>query len=174
MIIGDRLRAIREEKKLSRGTSSIAVAWCVVIYRGLKTVVPFLTSKPWRNGLVRWKFRSTSCSMTAKNRPSCRTFRSARPKPIFCGAVPAKRRGCSHGSEDGEHKRRLTGHWCDQSLTDEGAVPALALATGGRKIGHMAQEKSGLRPVHWRFVSMSIELRRQLKTESPVQFSNGC
>jgi transcriptional regulator with XRE-family HTH domain len=50
MIIGDRLREMREEKKLSQGDIENALASCVLTFLAWKTVTP---SQPYKR-LRRW------------------------------------------------------------------------------------------------------------------------
>ena len=73
MIIGDRLRAIRGRRSSHRATSNIAAGCFAVIYRASNTDIRFHPSKRWRRWHGRQRFRSTSCSMTVKSRPSYRS-----------------------------------------------------------------------------------------------------
>jgi len=50
MIIGDRLRALREEKKLSQGDIESGRALVAPIFLALKIIIVFQISRPWRNG----------------------------------------------------------------------------------------------------------------------------
>jgi len=72
MIIGDRLRALREEKKLSQGDIESVVAYFVATFRGSRMAILFPQLKPWRSLHAHWKFPCTSFSTTVMSGPSCR------------------------------------------------------------------------------------------------------
>jgi len=50
MVISDRLRQLREEKKLSQGDIEKEPGCCVATFRALKMATPSLRSRRWRNG----------------------------------------------------------------------------------------------------------------------------
>jgi len=119
MIIGDRLRRLREEKNLSRecfGATS----------PGWRTATPCLPSKLSRNLLALCKFLSTYSFMTAINLPHLRTYPSARRRLILFGAVQAKKPACWRSSDGCSAERtKIRGRyyspwakkWCAQRPT---------------------------------------------------------
>jgi transcriptional regulator with XRE-family HTH domain len=62
MVIGERLKDLREQKKLSQATSKNARVCFAVTFHGLKMGTQFHPWKLWRSWLVRWKFRRTGFS----------------------------------------------------------------------------------------------------------------
>src|SRR2546425_12819834 len=109
MIIGDRLRALREEKKFSQGDieKRTGLLRCYIsrVENG-HTVPAIETLEKWPAHL---RSLSTNSSTKARNRLSCPISRNARLRAGLPGAAPAKApvfwpssAGWSaHGSEDG-------------------------------------------------------------------------
>jgi transcriptional regulator with XRE-family HTH domain len=67
MIIGDRLRALREEKKLSQGDIEKRTACFAATSPALKTATPFRPSKRWRRWLAHSRSLSINSFTTAKS-----------------------------------------------------------------------------------------------------------
>src|SRR6266516_3220299 len=92
MIIGDRLRALREDKKLSQGDieKRTGLLRCYISRVENGHTVPAIETleKMARH----WKFRFTSSSMTARSRPNCRIF----PRGSRLTASPGAAREKTH------------------------------------------------------------------------------
>jgi len=69
VIIGDRLREMREEKKLSQGTLKSGPACCDVTFLGSKMDTRSRPSKHWKNWPVRWRFHFISSSTKVRSLP---------------------------------------------------------------------------------------------------------
>src|SRR5260370_2838696 len=67
MIIGERPRELREERKLSHGDIEKRTGLLRCYISRVRTVIPFRQSKRWKKWPERWNFRSTtSCTMATK------------------------------------------------------------------------------------------------------------
>ena len=95
---GDRLRELREQKKLSQGD----IENCCGLLRGYRSRVENGHTVPNIETLEKWapalEVPLYSCSTTANSRLRCQILQGARRKLIFCGAVRAKAHGCSRSS----------------------------------------------------------------------------
>ncbi len=93
MIIGDRLRALREEKKFSQGDieKRTGLLRCYIsrVENG-HTVPAIETLEKLARALEVPLYQSY---MTAKNHPNFRTFPNASRRTTLRGAVPARKRG---------------------------------------------------------------------------------
>src|SRR5665213_2911256 len=91
MIMGDRLRALREEKKFSQGDieKRTGLLRCYISRVENGHTVPAM--KRLRNWLALWKSLFINSSMTEKNPPCSPTFRSAKAPTISFGAASGKR-----------------------------------------------------------------------------------
>src|SRR5580704_15009973 len=93
MIIGDRIRLLRETKKLSQGDieKRTGLLRCYISRVENGHTVPAIETL---EKLARpWKSRSTSFSTTAKNHPCCRTFPSGSRRTISRGEAVGKMLG---------------------------------------------------------------------------------
>jgi hypothetical protein len=102
MMIGDRLRVMREGKNISQGEveKRTGLLRCY-ISRVEKTDTRFLPSKRSRSSRGRWRCRSTSSSMTVKKRHlNFQFFPGERRKPARRGAIPGKMRALCSGFGD--------------------------------------------------------------------------
>jgi transcriptional regulator with XRE-family HTH domain len=92
MLIGDRLRAIREAKGLSQGDieerSGLKRAYISRIEHG-HTVPSW--ERHWKSCRGRLRFRFISCSTKGKSRPSCSIFLNARPRRNRLGQFRQRR-----------------------------------------------------------------------------------
>jgi hypothetical protein len=74
MIIGKRLRALRDEKKLHKATLRRRRDCSVVTFLMSNTDTRSPMSKHLRKWLAPWKSLCANCFMRAKSLPSCRIF----------------------------------------------------------------------------------------------------
>jgi len=63
MVIGNRLKGLRESKKLSQGTSRNGQAYSGATSHGLKMVIRFLLSRPIKNSYSIWRKRLQETSL---------------------------------------------------------------------------------------------------------------
>lgn len=100
MVIGDRLRALREQRRLSQGDIEhrCGLLRCYIsrVENG-HTVPSIETLEKIAQAL---EVPLYQLFYDGEEPPDCRIFRIAKPKLIFCGAVPARTRGCSRCSAD--------------------------------------------------------------------------
>ena len=92
MLIGDRLRELREAKNCRREISKSGRACCVVTLRASRTAIPCQRSKRSRKGPELSKFRRTSFSMMATSHLSCQICRSEKLRMTSYGELAAGRR----------------------------------------------------------------------------------
>ena len=90
MIIGERLRVLREEKKLSQGDieKKTGLLRCYVSRVENGHTVPL--SRHLRSLPAPLKSRCTNSFTTEKSRPSCRIFRNESLPMTLCGEVRAR------------------------------------------------------------------------------------
>jgi hypothetical protein len=91
VIIGDRLRELREEKNLSQGDIEKRTGCSGVTSPALKMVIRFLPLKPWRSLPVLWRFPYINFS--TKEVRSHPALQRAKAKPMN-GAVGVRMLGC--------------------------------------------------------------------------------
>ena len=94
MIIGERLRAMREEKQLSQGDIENAPACSGATSRASRTATPFQRSKHSKSWSEHWKFLFTNSFTTGRNPLRSPTF----PK------------GTRQMTSPGEGRRKMRGH----------------------------------------------------------------
>ena len=113
MIIGERLRALREEKKFSQGEVESERDCFAATSLGSSTDTQFQLSRPLKNLLAPSKSRWTNSPTTAKNRPNCRTSRSGRLPTTSCGAARARTLACLPSSAGCSAAwKKVTWEWC--------------------------------------------------------------
>jgi len=96
MIIGERLREIREQKDLSQGDVEKKTGLLRFTSPAWKMDTRFQQSKPWKSSQEPWKSPCTSFFMTGKNHQ----LHSSIEKKVcpMDGASRAKEHGCCIGS----------------------------------------------------------------------------
>src|SRR5262249_24681433 len=92
MIIGDRLRALREEKKFSHGDIEKRQAFCAATSPASKTGIPCRPSRRSRKWSAPSRSLSTSSSTTGKSHPNCPISPSARPRTRLSLAARGRQR----------------------------------------------------------------------------------
>ena len=78
MLVGDRIRGIREEKNLSQGEIKKRGGLVRTYISRIEKATRFLRLRRWRSSPMRLGRRSTSCSTKARSRPDCLVFPTGR------------------------------------------------------------------------------------------------
>ena len=87
MLIGDRLKALREQRNMSQGTIEERTVFFVSTFPAWRTATPFPDLKRLKNSLGRSKFRYTNFSTMERNRPRQVPFRHRQMRD---GEVPGE------------------------------------------------------------------------------------
>ena len=134
MIIGDRIRLLRETKNFPKATSKSARDFFAATFRGSKMAIPFRPSKRSRNWRGPWKFHSTSYFTTAKSHPSCLICRSAKAQTILHGVAPGKKPASWDGFADYWAVERSDAVSCSIWLRKWPIGFLIAIAFGSRRL----------------------------------------
>ena len=98
MIIGERLRALREQKNFSRAILRKGPDCSVAMFPESKTATPSLPSRRWRSLLAPSKSRCINFFTREKSHPSYQISRSAKVPPTSHGAIRGKILECWRSS----------------------------------------------------------------------------
>ena len=94
MIVGERLRVLREEKKFSQGVIEKRTGLLRCYISRVETDTQFRLSRRLKSSPALSKFRCTNSSTMVRSRPSCQSSRSASLLTTLPGAARAKRQLC--------------------------------------------------------------------------------
>jgi len=90
MIVGERLRALREERNFSQGEIEKRTGLLVATFHGWKTGTPFQPLKRSKNSRELSKSQCTNCYTTAKSRRNCPVFGREKMTAKLPGAIQGK------------------------------------------------------------------------------------
>jgi hypothetical protein len=94
MVIGDRLRVLREVKNYSQGEIERRTGPLRCYISRVKTATQSQLLKHWKSSHGRSKFRCTNCSTTVNSLPKCLTYLNAEQATILFGVIWASKRNC--------------------------------------------------------------------------------
>lgn len=107
MVIGDRLRELREGKKLSQGDIEKRTGLLRCYISRVENATRFRRLRLWRKWRALSKFHCTNCFMTGQCRPICRAFSKERLAKTLPGVVPAKMPFSCVSSPSASAKRQI-------------------------------------------------------------------